>query len=139
VPRRIDLLASQMEETYGELHARLVGLTDEEFFWEPARDCWTVHRGPDGRWTYHTIVTPGTSAATIEVLERGQQLLQADLDAAAEEDLDRPVPTNWGEMWPVWRIFWTMIEHDARHGAEIGALRDLYRAIGGGGLRNAHG
>ena len=35
--------------------------------------------------------------------------------------------TNWGEEWPAWRIFWTMIHHDAHHGGEIGALRDLYR------------
>ena len=39
--------------------------------------------------------------------------------------------TNWGEEWPTWRIFWTMIEHDIHHGAEIGALRDLLRVTGG--------
>jgi hypothetical protein len=41
--------------------------------------------------------------------------------------------TNWGERWPAWRILWTMIDHDAHHGAEIGCLRDLYRATAGGG------
>jgi hypothetical protein len=30
------------------------------------------------------------------------------------------------EEWPTWRIFWTMIQHDAHHGGEIGCLRDLY-------------
>jgi hypothetical protein len=41
--------------------------------------------------------------------------------------------TNWGERPPAWRILWTMIDHDAHHGAEIGCLRDLYRATGAGG------
>jgi hypothetical protein len=34
--------------------------------------------------------------------------------------------TNWGELWPTWRIFGAMIAHDLSHGAEIGCLRDLY-------------
>jgi len=29
-------------------------------------------------------------------------------------------------MWPAWRIFTTMIDHDAFHGGTIGYLRDLY-------------
>jgi hypothetical protein len=45
-----------------------------------------------------------------------------------EEQMDRPVSTNWGDIWPAWRIFWTMIDHDAHHGGEIGCLRDLFRA-----------
>jgi hypothetical protein len=27
---------------------------------------------------------------------------------------------------------WTMIDHDAHHGGEIGCLRDLYRVTAGG-------
>lgn len=49
----VELLATQMQEAYQVLRDRLDGLTDAEFFWEPAPGCWTVHRGPDGRWTYH--------------------------------------------------------------------------------------
>ncbi|HEU0169259.1 MAG TPA: DinB family protein [Chloroflexota bacterium] len=29
---------------------RMAGLTDEEYFWEPARGCWSVRRQADGRW-----------------------------------------------------------------------------------------
>jgi hypothetical protein len=54
-----------------------------------------------------------------------------DLAATGDRDLDAPRRTNWGEEWPTWRIFWTMIEHDIHHGAEIGALRDLRRVTGG--------
>ncbi|GLC99661.1 hypothetical protein Mkiyose1088_15280 [Mycobacterium kiyosense] len=30
----------------GQLRPRLDGLTDDEYFWQPVPDCWTVH--PDG-------------------------------------------------------------------------------------------
>jgi hypothetical protein len=29
-------------------------------------------------------------------------------------------------MWPAWRIFTTMTDHDALHTGAIGNLRDLY-------------
>jgi hypothetical protein len=45
---------------------------------------------------------------------------------AGDADLDQPARANWGEAGPAWRIFWTMIHHDAHHGAEIGTLRDLW-------------
>ena len=32
------------------IRARVDGLTDEEFWWEPVRDCWTVRPQSDGRW-----------------------------------------------------------------------------------------
>ena len=63
------------------------------------------------------------------MLDAGHALLTEDLAEMDDVSLDREVPTNWGEGWPAWRIFWTMIHHDAHHGGEIGALRDLYRAI----------
>ncbi len=57
-----------------------------------------------------------------------QQLLREALTGLDDDaDLDAEVGTNWGEPWPAWRIFWTMIEHDAWHGGEIGTMRDLYR------------
>ena len=54
-------------------------------------------------------------------------MLTAHLAGLDDAGLDRKVLTNWGERWPAWRIFWTMIDHDSHHGGEIGALRDLYR------------
>ena len=69
------------------------------------------------------------------MLDAGHALLTEDLAEMDDADLERPVPTNWGEEWPAWRIFWTMIHHDAHHGGEIGALRDLYRATRGAGPR----
>jgi len=163
-----------MAATYAELSSGLDGLTDEEFFWEPVRDCWTVYRDETGRWTYHyeepdpvpapfttigwrlahvalckviyhewafgprelnfmNIDNPRDVATSVEMLERGHDLLTQDLFALTDDaELGRSVLTNWGEEWPAWRIFWTMVDHDARHGAEIRLLRDLHRANGTG-------
>ena len=41
--------------------------------------------------------------------------------------------TDYAERWPACPILWMMIDHDAHHGAEIGCLRDLYRATSAGG------
>jgi DinB superfamily len=81
-----------------------------------------------GKLTWPEIDSAHDASAAIAQLEEGHALLVADLHALASDALERPVLTNWGEEWPAWRVFWTMIHHDVHHGAEIGALRDLYRA-----------
>lgn len=45
------LLVGQLE-FYWDVHLRprLEGLTDEEYFWEPVEDCWSLRRGEDGRF-----------------------------------------------------------------------------------------
>lgn len=43
-----ELLADQLDFHWeNQLRPRLEGLRDEEYFWAPVPDCWTVH--PDGR------------------------------------------------------------------------------------------
>lgn len=40
-----DLLADQLDFHWSnQLRPRLQGLTDDEYFWQPVPDCWTVHR-----------------------------------------------------------------------------------------------
>lgn len=42
---RSERLADQLDWYWHKnLRPRLVGLTDEEYFWEPVRDCWSVRR-----------------------------------------------------------------------------------------------
>ena len=82
--------------------------------------------GP-ARLTFPDIDSAHTARDAIAQLEHGHKTLQRDLAGLDDAVLEREVPTNWGERWPAWRIFWTMIEHDLHHGGEIGALRDLYR------------
>src|SRR6266567_7532341 len=49
---RVALLTKTMEEAYTRLRSRLEGLSEEEFFWRPVPDCWTVRLDESGRWTY---------------------------------------------------------------------------------------
>lgn len=41
---RLSLLVSQYEVSYEMFRSRLEGLTDEEYFWEPAKNCWNLRR-----------------------------------------------------------------------------------------------
>jgi uncharacterized damage-inducible protein DinB len=84
-----------------------------------------------GKLIWPEIDSTHTAADAVGSLESWHALLVDDLAALTDDDLDGPRPTNWGEEWPTWRIFWTMTEHDIHHGAEIGALRDLLRVTGG--------
>jgi hypothetical protein len=81
--------------------------------------------GP-GRLTWDELPTPYTAVEAIAWLEESQARLRAALDGLGDPDLEEMRLTNWGERWPTWRIFWSMVSHDLHHGAEIGCLRDLY-------------
>jgi hypothetical protein len=167
----VAVIREQLQEAYEGIRERVHGLTDDEFFWEPVPECWTVRRRSDGRWavdypkpphpdpapfttigwrlvhvaeckvmyheyafgparlTFPEIDSAHTAAAAIAQLETGHALLVHDLEALDDAGLDREVLTNWGEKWPARKIFWTMINHDQHHGAEIGVLRDFYRDV----------
>jgi uncharacterized damage-inducible protein DinB len=86
----------------------------------------------DARLTWPELDSPHTAADAISDLDVGHRRLVETARALDDAALDRRVLTNWGDRWPAWRIFWTMIHHDLWHGGEIGVLRDLYRSSGPG-------
>lgn len=92
-----------------------------------ARSCTTSTRFGPAKLTWPEIDSVHTAADAIAQLKHGHELLLADLATLIDPDLDRIVKTNWGEEWPAWKIFDTIISHDLHHGGEIGVLRDLYR------------
>ena len=54
-----------MSRAYERLRGRLHGLTDAEFFWQPAPDSWTIWEDRPGHWTYHyAIPDPDPAPAT---------------------------------------------------------------------------
>jgi hypothetical protein len=164
-----DLLKDQTDEAWKNLVGLLENMTDDEFFWEPVPNCWTVHPGEGDHWvvdyvkpapdptpfttigwrlvhlasckwmyyeyafgpaklTWDDLDTPHTATDAISWLTDGHKLLRKALDGMNDNGLSEIRLTNWGDSWPTWRIFWTMLSHDLHHGAEIGCLRDLYRA-----------
>jgi len=50
VTRAVKLLTDELEAAYEMIRSRVEGLTDEEFFWEPVRGCWTVRQDRPGHW-----------------------------------------------------------------------------------------
>jgi hypothetical protein len=44
-------LVELSDEVWLRTRARVDGMRDEEYFWEPAPGCWTIRPRPDGRWT----------------------------------------------------------------------------------------
>jgi DinB superfamily len=43
-------LVSTFDHVWDRLTGRLVGLTDDEYLWEPAAGCWSLRRDGQGRW-----------------------------------------------------------------------------------------
>ena len=51
-------LADQLDYHWtNQLRPRLEGLTDEEYFWQPVPDCWTVHRDGGVDFAYCLLYT----------------------------------------------------------------------------------
>jgi uncharacterized damage-inducible protein DinB len=68
MPTATQLLADQLDEAYRVVRERVEGLSDEEFWWEPVSNCWTVRRQPSGRWMVdypdeHPVPGPFTTIA----------------------------------------------------------------------------
>ena len=84
----------------------------------------------EGTLQCEDIPVAHSAAEAITQLGEAQTKLRARLDFLNDDQLDEMSQTNWGEMWPTWKIFWTMISHDLHHGAEIGCLRDLFQVMG---------
>ena len=63
----VEVIRQQLLEAYEAIRERVDGLTDDEFFWEPAPGCWTIRRRDDGRWAVdypeppHPVPAPFTT------------------------------------------------------------------------------
>ncbi len=69
---------------------------------------------------------PAPREEVVAWLESGHGRLVEHVAALADDaELDRPRPTNWGELRPTRWIIAAMITHDAYHAGEINHLRSL--------------
>jgi len=64
---RVELLSAALEQSYARLRARLDGITDEEFFWQPAPASWTIYQDRPGHWTYHYAIPDPEPAPTTTI------------------------------------------------------------------------
>jgi DinB family protein len=70
---------------------------------------------------------PGDVAEATDWLFASHQPVLDAVDGLTDADIDREVPTSWGELWPLHRVVATLVNEQVHHGAEISLLRDLYR------------
>ncbi len=73
---------------------------------------------------------PGDAAEATDWLFASHQPVMDALTDLGDLDLDKLVPTSWGEEWPVHQVIVTLVNEQVHHGAEISLLRDLYRYRG---------
>lgn len=83
-----------------------------------------------GQLTWDELMIPHTATDAVRWLAESHAQLSQTLSALEDSDLEQNRPTNWGEQWPTWRIFWVLAYHDLQHGAEIASLRHLFRLAG---------
>src|SRR6266545_680976 len=136
------LLVGQLE-FYWDVHLRprLDGLTDEEYFWEPVDGCWSLRRGADGSGPDDADMAdprhlptdlPGSADEAIAFLERTYRQWHTGISSLDEEGLRTPLGRKGGRYAkdPMAALIVHINREVMHHGAEIGLLRDLYRATG---------
>jgi DinB superfamily len=73
---------------------------------------------------------PGDVAEATDWLFASHEPVADALASLNDADIDKLVPTSWGEEWPLHRVIMTLINEQVHHGAEISLLRDLHRCRG---------
>ena len=60
-------------------------------------------------------------------LKKTQEKLLESTKGISDKELEKKVKTNWGDSWPIKKIIFTLIHHDAYHLGQINTIRNLYR------------
>lgn len=155
------------------LRPRVEGLTDEEYFWEPVPDCWSVRKTADGSfqpdqhpippdpppfttlaWRITHIIdilqaertatwfghkprpedgdppVPGSAAEAVSALDHAYEVWRRRLAALSQDDFDRPMGEIAGPYGAYDGMAFALhiLDELIHHGAEVGVVRDLYRA-----------
>jgi hypothetical protein len=128
---------------------RIVGMRDEEYFWEPAPGVptisWRLHhigstladernaqwlgldRAPD---TFDTSAVPATVDDAFAFLDRAYASWTSVLDAIPDGSLFEPIGAVGGPYGNETRLSFVLhvLDELVHHAAEVALLRDLYRA-----------
>jgi hypothetical protein len=154
------------------LWARVEGMSDDEYFWEPVPDCWTVRKTADGfkpdrsdlqldappfttlAWRIAHIVdilqeertatwfghqpgpedgappVPSSAAEALQALDHAYAVWRRRLAYLSQDDLDGPMGDVAGPYaeYDGTSFALHILDELIHHGAEVGVLRDLYRA-----------
>jgi hypothetical protein len=109
----LPMLFTGYDEAWSRLRARLVGLTQEEYLWEPVTPAWTV-RDIDGTWTVDSANPDPDPAPVTTIAWRLWHIAAFCLDGYLSEIPGGCPLTVKGSQW---------------HGDVESALRDLRTAV----------
>ncbi|MFX0084468.1 MAG: DinB family protein [Candidatus Hodarchaeota archaeon] len=79
----------------------------------------------DGNLKWSDIESPEWPYC-IEYLKQTQTRLIESIQVLIDNKLEELVHTNWGELWSVKKIIFTMIQHDYYHLGQIYTVKHLY-------------
>jgi DinB superfamily len=142
--RRDDLL-SLFDFVWQRLRTRMLGLTDDEWRWEPIADDrvslrWRLAHitallteDRTGPWlglplSPFTVVKPGSAAEVLTTLDEAYAAWRVKLAATTEESLAEPMGEVAGPYRTDSRYAFALhiVDELIHHGAEAALLRDLY-------------
>jgi hypothetical protein len=138
-----ELLLKQLYDAFSgddemSLQASLGGLTQEEAAWRLNDKTWTVEeilyhvaaceieycrQGFGKSIAYNKPI--GDVERMIALLDRAHAHMVACLQAYPEDDLDKPIPTEWHGESAV-HFFWIMVMHRVSHAAQIRTIRRAF-------------
>jgi hypothetical protein len=138
-----ELLLNQVHDAFEgddemSLKASLGDLTPQEAAWRLNDTTWTIEeivyhvasceieycrQGFDQAVAYERTV--GDLEATLTLLDRAHALLVQCLQACREEDLEKPIPTQFHGQSGA-HFFWIMVMHRVSHAAQIRTIRRAF-------------
>ncbi|MFW9779842.1 MAG: DinB family protein [Candidatus Heimdallarchaeota archaeon] len=80
----------------------------------------------EGKLKWSTLDSPEWPVC-VNYLEETQNRLMESIRLLTDQQLKQEVSTNWGDLWPIKKIIFTMIHHDSYHHGQINTIRKLYR------------
>lgn len=75
--------------------------------------------------TQRTIEIGADWEAAKAYLEESQEYWLSSWQGISDQQLDNLVATNWGDQWPLWKVFQCMIGHDHYHAGQIALTRSV--------------
>ena len=100
---------------------RLLHISDgNTVYWE--------HAFVPGQKNFWDLTPHGSAREGIDYLIESQEPITATLAHMEDDQLDEDRPTHFGVTWPARRVLSVLVDEQVHHGAEVGVLRDLYRA-----------
>ena len=59
-------------------------------------------------------------------LRKAHDISVKSFKVISDQELKNTVKTNWGDLWPIKKVIYTLIYHDAYHLGQINLIRNIF-------------